>query len=96
MWAMTRCHRGVYEPSEEAILRYTQASARNDPITRGLYDDLAEHFSVPTMVQICFVVGLAGMTNRFHRTFLTEVDAATQETIAVSCPVAVPRPPVST
>ena len=85
---------GVYEPSEAAIVRYAQASARNATITNELYDDLARHFPRETIVQLCFVSGLAGMTNRFHATFLTTVDPDTQETLeATSCPISLPAPP---
>lgn len=84
---------GLFEPHEQAIVRYAQASARNDVITDDLYRDLAQHFPTETLIQICFVVGLAGLTNRFHRTFLTEVDPETQTTLAVSCPLAIPQPP---
>ena len=86
---------GVYEPWEAAIVRYAQLSARNDTITNEIYEDLQLHFSVEKMVQICFVVGLAGMTNRFHKTFLTTVDPSTQEEVAASCPIRLPQPPSS-
>lgn len=83
---------GLFDPREQAIVRYAQASARNDVISDSLYRDLAQHFPTETLIQICFVVGLAGLTNRFHRTFLTEVDPATQEALAVSCPIRLPQP----
>lgn len=83
----------VYEPSEAAIVRYAQASARNDTITDALYNDLASHFPVAKIVQISFVCGLAGLTNRFHKTFLTEVDPAMQEAITRSCPIPIPQSP---
>lgn len=84
---------GLYEPQEAAVVRYAQRSARNDTITDEIYADLERHFPVEKMIQICFVVGLAGMTNRFHKTFLTTLDPTTQEEVAASCPVAIPKPP---
>jgi hypothetical protein len=33
------------------------------------------------------------MINRFHATFLTEVDPDTQQALAPSCPLAYPEPP---
>lgn len=45
------------------------------------------------MIELCFVVGLAGLTNRFHRTFLTDVDPSTNEALAESCPLPVPSVP---
>jgi len=38
-------------------------------------------------------VGLSNMINRFHATFLTEVDPDTQQALAASCPLAYPDPP---
>lgn len=84
---------GVYEPSEAAIVRYAQASARNNTITDALYKDLADHFPTEKIVQISFVCGLAGLTNRFHMTFLTEVDSVTREATSESCPMQIPRSP---
>ena len=85
---------GVFEPWEAAIVRYAQRSACNATITNELYEELERHFPVEKMIQICFVVGLAGMTNRFHKTFLTTVDPATREEIAATtCPVRIPQPP---
>jgi alkylhydroperoxidase family enzyme len=86
---------GVYTPDEAAIVRYAQVSARNDPITSEVYGELARHFPVETQVQISFVVGFAGLINRFHSTFLTEVDPETQEILAVSCPVRLPAVPAT-
>ena len=86
---------GVYEPAEAAIVRYAQASARNETITDELYAELARFFPIETQVQISFVVGFAGLINRFHSTFLTELDPATQEVLSVSCPVPLPAAPAS-
>jgi alkylhydroperoxidase family enzyme len=83
---------GLYAPAEAAIVRYAQASTRNDAITDALYGDLAEHYAVAEMIQICFVVGIAGMLNRFNSTFLTDLDPETQEAIGPACPV--PLPPL--
>lgn len=81
---------GVYEPSERAIVRYAQASTRNDPITDELYADLSAHYSVDKMIEICFTVGLSNLINRFHATFLTDVDQMTQDALAPSCPLPLP------
>ena len=81
---------GVYEPDEAAIVRYAQRSTRLDVIDDTTYGDLAEHFSVEQMIEICMTVGLSNLINRFHATFLTEVDPETQEALAPSCPLAYP------
>ena len=72
---------GVYEPSEAAVIRYARASTRLDPITDELYADLTAHFDQQQIIEICLTVGLSNVVNRFHATFLTDVDAATTEAL---------------
>ena len=85
---------GVYEPDEAAIVRYAQRSTRMAVIDDRTYGDLTEHFTSEQIIEICFTVGLSNMINRFHATFLTEVDAETQEALAPSCPLAYPDVPL--
>jgi alkylhydroperoxidase family enzyme len=84
---------GVYEPDEAAIVRYAQRSTRMAVIDDRTYGDLTEHFTSEQIIEICFTVGLSNMINRFHATFLTEVDPETQEALAPSCPLAYPEVP---
>ena len=84
---------GVYEPDEAAIVRYAQRSTRMDVIDDATYRALTEHFTKEQIIEICFTVGLSNTINRFHATFLTEVDPTTQEVLAPSCPLAYPEPP---
>ena len=90
---------GVYDAAEAAIVRYAQKSTRLEPIDDATYDALARHFSTAQIMDICLTVGLSNMVNRFHATFLTDVD---EETIAEveagdraagSCPIPRPKPP---
>jgi len=87
---------GIYDAAEAAIVRYAQKSTRLEPIDEATYAALAAHFSPPQIMDICLTVGLSNMVNRFHATFLTDVDTATIEAveagdaIAGSCPI--PRP----
>jgi alkylhydroperoxidase family enzyme len=85
---------GVYEPDEAAVVRYAQRSTRMNVIDDTTYGNLAEHFSQEQMIELCFTVGLSNMINRFHATFLTEVDSETQEALAPSCPLSYPDAPV--
>jgi len=84
---------GLYEPDEAAIVRYAQRSTRLDVIDDRTYGDLTAHFTAEQVIEICFTVGLSNMINRFHATFLTEVDPETQEALAPSCPLAYPAVP---
>lgn len=83
---------GMYDDDEAAIVRYAQRSTRMAVIDDQTYGDLAADFTPEQLIEICFTVGLSNMINRFHATFLTEVDPQTQEALAPSCPLAYPEP----
>jgi len=90
---------GVYDAAQAAIVRYAQKSTRLEPIDEATYGALAQHFSVPQIMDICLTVGLSNMVNRFHATFLTDVDQATiaeveaGDAIAGICAIPRPKPP---
>lgn len=90
---------GVYDAPQAAIIRYAQKSTRLERIDDASYTALADHFSVPQIMDICLTVGLSNMVNRFHATFLTDVDAATLaeveagDAIAGVCAIPMPKPP---
>jgi alkylhydroperoxidase family enzyme len=69
----------VYEPDEAAIIRYARASSRLEPITDKIYASLAAHFDTRQLIEICMTVGLSNLINRFHATFLTDLDEAVTE-----------------
>lgn len=87
---------GVYSEPEAAIVRYAQISTRGIFIDDGVYGDLARHYTDEQMVEICMVVGLSNVVNRFHATFLTDVDEdttkANAETDAHLGACTLPRP----
>lgn len=82
---------GIYDDASWAIVEYAQVSTRNEAITAELYARLREHFSEKQVIEICFTVGLSNTINRFHATFLTEVDERTREVLAPSCPLRYPE-----
>lgn len=88
---------GVYSPSEAAIVRYAQRSTRGIVIDDQTYGGLAEHYSVQQIMEIWLAVSLSNMVNRFHATFLTDLDEATiaaaeaGDAAAGACPI--PHPP---
>ena len=92
---------GVYDAAEVAIIRYARKSTRLEPIDDATYGDLARHFTPQQIIDICLTVGLSNMVNRFHATFLTEVDEETiaeveaADRIAGACPIPRPKPPHS-
>ncbi len=90
---------GVYDAAEAAIVRYAQRATRMESIDDATYGALAKHFTTGQIIDICMTVGLSNMVNRFHATFLTDVDADTiaeaeaGDVIAGSCPIPRPRRP---
>ncbi len=66
-------------PDEAAIIRYARASTALEPITDGIYGALAAHFDTEQLIEICMTVGLSNLVNRFHATFLTDLDESTAE-----------------
>lgn len=70
---------GLYESDEAAIIRYARASSRLEPITDEIYGSLAAHFDTRQLIEICMTVGLSNLINRFHATFLTDLDEAVSD-----------------
>jgi len=85
---------GVYSARELAIVRYSQQVTHEPPrVSEDVYLALTEHFDRAQILQICFIVGLSAMVNRFHATFLTDVDTGTMEMLdGTACPI--PLPPL--
>jgi alkylhydroperoxidase family enzyme len=81
---------GVYDDAERAIVEYAQRSTRMQPIDDELFGRLAAHFPKRQQMEICFTVGLSNLINRFHATFLTDVDPETGTVVGPSCPVPMP------
>lgn len=73
---------GVYSESEAAIVRYAQVSTRSIAIDDEVYGALAKHFSREQIMEICLMVGCSNFVNRFHATFLSDVDESTTDAVA--------------
>lgn len=90
---------GLYRPEEAAIIRYARKSTRMEPIDDTTYADLARHFDRQQIIDLCLTVGLSNTVNRFHATFLTDVDESTLAEVAAGnanpgvCPIPLPRAP---
>lgn len=90
---------GLFPPEEAAIVRYAQKSTRLEPIDKATYAALAAHFSTQQIMDICMTVGLSNLVNRFHATFLTDLDDSTTATVEAedavtgTCPIARPARP---
>ena len=79
-------------------MRYAQCSTRDIAIDDETYNALTHHFSTQQIIDICLTVGLSNIVNRFHATFLTDVDETTLAAVEAGnqlaggvCPI--PHPP---
>jgi hypothetical protein len=63
------------------------------PITDEMYAELSCHFDTQRIMELWATVSLSNQVNRFHATFLTDVDEATLHDIGSTCPI--PLPPMS-
>jgi alkylhydroperoxidase family enzyme len=82
---------GIYDPVEAAIVTYAQWSTRMEPIDDELHARLRAHLSTRQVMDLCFTVGLSNLINRFHATFLTDVDTETGEVVGPACPMPMPE-----
>ena len=89
----------LFTPAEAALVRFAQVSTREITIAQPLYDELAAHFTPAEIMEAVFLVGLSNLVNRFHATFLTDVDDETMAALGdrAACPIPLPsatrRPP---
>lgn len=83
---------GVFDEDEAAIVRYSQASTLMKPITDQLYADLTLHFDTQQIMELWATVSLSNQVNRFHATFLTNLDDAFLD-LGESCPLELPPRP---
>jgi alkylhydroperoxidase family enzyme len=84
---------GVFTGEEAAIVRYAQASTQMRPITDSLYAQLSQHFDVVQIMELWATVSLSNQVNRFHATFLTDLEEATLDEIGSVCPLPIPPLP---
>src|SRR3954454_616064 len=89
--------RDIFTPAEAALVRFAQVSTRSITVDDDLYTEVATHLTTEQVMEAVFLVGLSGLVNRFHATFLTDVDEETLATLTrdgAACPIPLPtRPP---
>lgn len=68
----------TFDVTDRLVLRYAEVLTRENRVDDALYAELAARFSNEEQVDLCATVGLSSMVNRFHATFRTDVDEATQ------------------
>ena len=84
---------GVFDDAGRAVVEYARRSTRMEPIDDDLFARLRRHFSLEQVMELCFTVGVANVINRFHATFLTDLDAATLDELGDEPPLPLPPRP---
>jgi alkylhydroperoxidase family enzyme len=79
---------GLFSPAEAVLVRYARQSTLRIVIDDALYGDYTQE----QIMDICLIVGLSNVVNRFHATFKTDVDPSTLATILEPGASPVPLP----
>jgi alkylhydroperoxidase family enzyme len=79
----------TFDATDRLVLRYSEGLTRDNRVDDAMYAELSERFSKDELVELCLTIGLAAMVNRFHATFLTDLDEATDEAVGdvAFCPI---------
>ena len=72
----------AFDASDRLVLEFTEALTLHNTVDDDLYARLAEAFEVPALARLAMTIGLAGMVNRIHAAFHTDVDEVTQQRLA--------------
>ena len=67
----------LYGPVDRLVLEYVEEAKLRHRVSDELYARLTRHFSTRQIIDLCFAAGIADLINRFHATFLTDVDDET-------------------
>lgn len=72
----------LFDGADRLVLELAESLTADNRVDDALYAALEQQFSRPQVVRLTLTVALAGMVNRVHAMFQTEVDAATQARLA--------------
>ena len=72
----------LFDDKDKAVLCYTDELSRNNSVSDELYAELKQHFTEKEIMKLCVAVSFAGLVNRVHATFRTEVDDVTLDSVA--------------
>ena len=72
----------LFSSGDQAVLAFTDALARDNRVSDEIYAALGEFLSEEEIMKLCITVSFAGLVNRVHATFLTDVDSSTLEAVS--------------
>lgn len=67
-----------FDATDRLVLRYADVLTRENRVEDKLFDELARTFSQRELIELCMATAMAGMVNRVHATFQTDVDTFTK------------------
>ena len=80
-------------PDEAVTVCYAQRCTRMEVIGDATFADLAVYFEPAQIIEICLMVGISNVINRFHAAFRTEVDPQIREALAPAYSLSYPNVP---
>lgn len=66
-----------FDAGDRLVLEFAETLTLHNRVDDELYARLEAYFERKQLVRLAMTIALAGMVNRIHATFDTEVDAAT-------------------
>ncbi|MDZ7826345.1 MAG: hypothetical protein U5R48_10380 [Gammaproteobacteria bacterium] len=66
-----------FDEADRLVLEFTETLTLHNRVDDDLYARLEQYFERRQLVRLAMTIALAGMVNRIHATFDTEVDEAT-------------------
>lgn len=67
-----------FDETDRLVLRYAETLTQENLVDDALYSSLSATFSRDELIELCMTIAMAGMINRVHATFQTDVDEFTQ------------------
>ena len=72
----------VFDARDRVVLRFTDSLARENKVSDELYAELEHNFSEAEIMKLCITVSFAGLVNRVHATFNTDIDETTLDAVS--------------
>lgn len=72
----------MFDDRDRAVLSYADAVSIRNTVSEETYEELSRNFTSAEIVKICIAVSFAGLVNRVHATFRTDLDQTTLDSVA--------------
>ena len=72
----------LFDLRDRLVLRFTDSLAGENKVSDELYSELERNFSEAEIMKLCITVSFAGLVNRVHATFKTDIDETTLDAVS--------------